>query len=114
MKSKAQTRVSSELTNKGWRLEAVHNQPPVVNWGMRKRYPSDISQEAKRSGHYWKACVSERNRGRLIYMKSSAVCCICSRAAANGGCCPVNSPSGERYTPTSPSGASLVRTASAF
>jgi len=27
-------------------LEAVHNQSHVVNWGMRKRYPSDISKEA--------------------------------------------------------------------
>ena len=27
-------------------LEAVHNQLNVVNWGMRKRYPSDISKEA--------------------------------------------------------------------
>ena len=28
------------------RLEAVHNHLPVVNWGMRKSYPSDISKEA--------------------------------------------------------------------
>ena len=27
-------------------LEAVHNQSDVVNWGMRKSYPSDISKEA--------------------------------------------------------------------